>query len=208
MSIALIAAIGCSSSEPTVIEKEVVVEKEVIKEVQVPGETVIVKEEVVREVEVPGETVVVEKEVVKEVEVPGETVVVEKQVEVEVMVTAVPDMMSDEPAYGGTIRFGVIDQGTLDPMLAGLSAGQAPYGELTYDNVVMYWWNGDVTPWAVESWSSADDLSQYTLQRARGNQVPQWRPSHLRRHQVHAGPHQGRRLRFAPQGPDFLYRHD
>ena len=168
MSIALITAIGCSSSEPTVIEKEVVVEKEVIKEVQVPGETVIVKEEVVREVEVPGETVVVEKEVVKEVQVPGETVVVEKQVQVEVMVTAVPDMMGDEPAYGGTIRFGVIDQGTLDPMLAGLSAGQAPYGELTYDNVVMYWWNGDVTPWAVESWSSADDLSQYTFSVREG----------------------------------------
>ena len=68
---------------------------EVIKEVQVPGETVVVKEEVVKEVMVPGETVVVEKvvtetvevpgetvtvEVVKEVMVPGETVVVEKEV--------------------------------------------------------------------------------------------------------------------------------
>ena len=66
-----------------------------IKEVQVPGETVVVKEEVVKEVMVPGETVVVEKvvtetvvvpgetvtvEVVKTVEVPGETVVVEKEV--------------------------------------------------------------------------------------------------------------------------------
>ncbi len=166
MSIVALAAIACSSSEPTVIEKEVVVEKEVIKEVQVPGETIVVKEEVVKEIEVPGETIVVEKEVVKEVQLPGETVVVEKQVEV--MVTAVPDMMGDEPAYGGTIRFGVIDQGTLDPMLAGLSAGQAPYGELAYDNVVMYWWNGDITPWAVESWSSTEDLSQYTFNVREG----------------------------------------
>ena len=36
--------------------------------------------EVVREVEVPGETVVIEKEVIREVEVAGETVVVEKVV--------------------------------------------------------------------------------------------------------------------------------
>ena len=58
--------------------------KEVIKEVQVPGETVVVKEEVVKEVMVPGETVVVEKEVVKTVEVPGETVTVEVVKEVQV----------------------------------------------------------------------------------------------------------------------------
>ena len=44
----------------------------------VPGETVT--KEVIKEVEVPGETVVVEKEVVKTVEVPGETVVVTKEV--------------------------------------------------------------------------------------------------------------------------------
>ena len=49
--------------------REVVVEKEVIKEVEVPGETVV--KEVIKIVEVPGETVVVEKEVVKEVSVPG-----------------------------------------------------------------------------------------------------------------------------------------
>ena len=49
----------------------------------VPGETVT--KEVVKEVEVPGETVVVEKEVVKTVEVPGQTVVVEKEVIKEVV---------------------------------------------------------------------------------------------------------------------------
>ena len=54
-------------------------EKEVIREVEVPGETVIVEKEVVREI--PGQRVVVEKEVV--VEVPGETMIVEKEVVVE-----------------------------------------------------------------------------------------------------------------------------
>ena len=81
--------VGACAGETEVVEvtKEVVVEKEVIKEVEVPGETVVVEKEVVKEVEVPGETVVVEKEVIKEVEVPGETVVVEKEVikEVEVV---------------------------------------------------------------------------------------------------------------------------
>ena len=78
--------------------------------------------------------------------------------------TPVPAMaMGDAPVNGGTIRIGMIDQGTLDPMLAGLSQGSAPYGEITYDNATMYWYDGEVTPWAVESWSSSDDLSQYTL---------------------------------------------
>ncbi len=54
-------------SAPEVIEVERVVE--VIKEVQVPGETIVVEKEVVREVQVPGETVVVEKEVIREVAV-------------------------------------------------------------------------------------------------------------------------------------------
>jgi len=54
--------------------------KEVIKEVQVPGETIVVEKEVI--VEVPVEKIVtVEKEII--VEVPGETVIVEKQVVVE-----------------------------------------------------------------------------------------------------------------------------
>ena len=82
--------------------------------------------------------------------------------------TPEPAMTGDMPMAGGTIRVGVIDQGTLDPMLAGLSQGQAPYGELTYDNVTMYWYDGEVTPWAVESWSSTDDLSQYTFKVREG----------------------------------------
>ena len=89
----LAVAAACSSETIEVPGETVVVErrgnqdrrgsgrdrgqKEVIKEVQVPGETVVVKEEVVKEVMVPGETVVVEKVVTETVEVPGETVTVE-----------------------------------------------------------------------------------------------------------------------------------
>ena len=78
-------AFACGGTETIVKEVEVpgetvVVEKEVIKTIEVPGETVV--KEVIKTVEVPGETVV--KEVVKTVEVPGETVVKEviKTVEV------------------------------------------------------------------------------------------------------------------------------
>jgi uncharacterized protein YcfL len=66
---ALAMAIACQS-DPEIVEVEKIVTQEVIKEVQVPGETVVVEKEVVKEVQVPGETVVVEKEVVKEVQVP------------------------------------------------------------------------------------------------------------------------------------------
>ena len=83
----LLAACADSSEapEPKVVEveKEVIVEKEIIKEVPVE---VVVEKEVVREVQVPGGTVVVTQEVIKEVQVPGETVVVTKEVPVEVVV--------------------------------------------------------------------------------------------------------------------------
>ena len=115
----LLAACASESAAPAatpqVVEviKEVVVEKEVVKEVEVPGETVVVEKEVVKEVEVAGETVVVEKEVVKEVEV---EVVVEKEVIKEVVVekeVAVPVKLQEtetivdittKPTYGGTLR--------------------------------------------------------------------------------------------------------
>ena len=57
---------------PVIREVEKIVEVEVIKEVQVPGETIVVEKEVVKQIQVPGETIVVEKEVVREVEVSGE----------------------------------------------------------------------------------------------------------------------------------------
>ena len=53
ISIATFALLaGACSSDPEIVEvvKEVVVEKEVVKEVQVPGETVVVEKEVVKEV--------------------------------------------------------------------------------------------------------------------------------------------------------------
>ena len=77
-------------------------------------------------------------------------------------------MMGDEPTQGGTIRFGMIAFNSLDPMLAGLAQAEAPYGELTHDSITMYWYDGEVTPWAVESWSSTDDLSQYTFKVREG----------------------------------------
>ena len=76
--------------------------------------------------------------------------------------------MGDVPTAGGAIRFGMIAFNSLDPALAGLAQAEAPYGELTYDNITMYWFDGEVTPWAVESWSSADDLSQYTFKVREG----------------------------------------
>ena len=83
LSVALIAA-ACGTERVVEVPVEKVVTQEVIKEVQVPGETVVVEKEVVKTVEVPGETVVVEKEVIKEVQVPGETVVKEVVKEVQV----------------------------------------------------------------------------------------------------------------------------
>ena len=101
MMIVLTLALACSKTEPgaplppapapTAAPQAL---KEVIREVEVPGETIVVEKEViktvevpvevikevVKEVQVPGETVIVEKEVIKTVEVPGETVVVEKEV--------------------------------------------------------------------------------------------------------------------------------
>ena len=102
VAVLTLAAAACTTEvvKEVPVEKIVTVEKEVIKEVEVPGETVVVEKEVIKEVEVPGETVVVEKEVVrevpvevvvekevvKEVKVPGETIIVEKEVVKEVKV--------------------------------------------------------------------------------------------------------------------------
>ncbi len=191
-SLALVFIIAACSSEPAApveiikeVIKEVVVEKEVVKEVQVPGETVVVEKEIVKEVQVAGETVVVEKEVIKEVQVAGETVIVEKIVVKEVQVagetvivekiviaTPVPTEALVAPSgqkYGGTIKLGVMDFGTMDPALMGLSEGSAYYSELTYDNGTVMWFDGDITPWALEAWASNDTLTQYTFKVREGN---------------------------------------
>ncbi len=123
---AMLLALGLAcagQAEPKVVEviKEVVVEREVVKEVQVPGETVVVEKEVVKEVQVPGETVIVEKEVVKTVEVPKE-VVVEKEV-VKTVAGAERVILQEveaadpalTPQYGGTGILLMNDWLNLDP---------------------------------------------------------------------------------------------
>ena len=140
-SLALVFIIAACSSEPAA---PVEIIKEVIKEV------------------------VVEKEVVKEVQVAGETVVVEKIV----IATPVPTEALVAPSgqkYGGTIKLGVMDFGTMDPALMGLSEGSAYYSELTYDNGTVMWFDGDITPWALEAWASNDTLTQYTFKVREGN---------------------------------------
>ena len=126
MMIVLTLALACSKTEPgaplppapapTAAPQAL---KEVIREVQVPGETIVVEKEViktvevpvevikevVKEVQVPGETVVVEKEVIKTVEVPGETVVVEKEVvkTVEVPVEVIKEVVKEVQVPGETV---------------------------------------------------------------------------------------------------------
>ncbi len=116
--------VGACASDPEVIEvvKEVIVEKEVIKEVEVPGETVVVEKEVVKEVMVPGETVVVEKEVIKEV--PVEVTVereVTKVVEVPVDVIVEKEVVKIVEVFKEFLKFGEA------PALAQLvAAGKLP----------------------------------------------------------------------------------
>ena len=93
--LAMATVVACSS-EPEVIETQVVVEKVVDRPVEVIKE-VVVEKQVVTEVEVPGETVVVERQVVKEVMVPGETVVVEKEVQVVVEKEVVKEVEVEVP---------------------------------------------------------------------------------------------------------------
>ena len=151
---ALAFAIACQS-DPEIVTVEKIVTQEVIKEVQVPGETVVVEKQVVKEVQVPGETVVVEKEVVKEVQIPGETVVVtqevvkevEKVVEVEVVrevqlvVTPTPVIIIEAavPAPEPEGEFGVISIAITDvPPGVGLGSSQLA-------DAMHYWGVGEVT---------------------------------------------------------------
>ena len=100
-------------------------------------------------------------EVVKEV--PVEVV---KEVPVMVVATpvvATPLVAPSGQKYGGTAKLGVIDFGTLDPALMGLSEGSAYYAELTYDNAIVTDFDGTLMPWLIESWSANADASQYTF---------------------------------------------
>ena len=168
-SFALVFIIAACTTE---VIKEVPVEviKEVIKEV--PFETEVIKTvEVVKQVVVEK---VVEVEVIKEVAVETEvikTVEVVKEVAVVVIATPVPAtplVASGGQKYGGTIKLGVVDFGTMDPALMGLSEGSNLYSELTYDNAIVSDYDGELMPWALESWSANADASQYTLKVRQG----------------------------------------
>ena len=70
--------------------------------------------------------------------------------------------------YGGTLKIGVVDFGTMDPALMGLSEGSSLYSELTYDKGTVLWYDGALTPWVLESWTTNEDLSQYTFKVRKG----------------------------------------
>ena len=158
----------------------------VVKEVEVPGETVIVEKEVVKEVPVE---VVVEKEVVreviKEVEVPGKTIVVEKEVEVErfneapmltQLVNAgrlppVEDRLPEKsdvlliPAlreigkYGGTLRRVYIGAGDIS-CNAGRMSQISPLRHTSDGNQLM--------PWTFKAFEPNSDGSEWTAHLRKG----------------------------------------
>ena len=86
------------------------------------------------------------------------------------VVRAAPVSGAGGQKYGGTVKIGVIDFGTMDPALMGLSEGSSLYSELTYDNGTVLWYDGAVTPWAIESWETNDDLTRYTFDIRKGIQ--------------------------------------
>jgi len=153
-SFALVFIIAACTTE---VEVPVEVIKEVIKEVPVQTE-VIKTVEVIREVAVEK---LVEVQVIKEVAVEVQKIVFAEPV------PAGPKTTEAGQTFGGTIKFGMIDFGTLDPALMGLSQASSVYSELAYDNATVLWYDGEVTPWVLESWDSSNDLTQYTF-KVRG----------------------------------------
>ena len=111
MAFGLIAAAACGSEDatPVIIEKEVIVEKEVIKEVP---RDVIVEKEVIVEVE---KQVVVEKQVLVEVE---KEVIREVEVIKEVEVEKKGPVIGGVPRSGGVLVYGTCaDIGGLNPQM-------------------------------------------------------------------------------------------
>ena len=81
---------------------------------------------------------------------------------------AVPVAVAEGQKYGGTLKLGVADFGTMDPALMGPSEGSSIYRELTYDNAIVTAYDGTLTPWAIESWSANSDASQYLFTVRQG----------------------------------------
>ena len=79
-----------------------------------------------------------------------------------------PQYASGGQKYGGTLKVGLVDSGSLDPHLAGLSQGESNYSELTYDNLANQGFDGSVIPDLYESWEGNDDLSVYTVKIRQG----------------------------------------
>ncbi|MCH8186401.1 MAG: ABC transporter substrate-binding protein [Chloroflexi bacterium] len=84
------------------------------------------------------------------------------------VVRAAPVAGAAGQKYGGTLKIGIVDFGTMDPALMGLSEGSSLYSELTYDKGTVLWYDGALTPWALESWTSNDDSTQYTFKVRQG----------------------------------------
>jgi len=132
----LAVACGGTAATPTVIEKQVIVEKEVIKEVPVEKQ-VIVDREVIKEVikEVP-----VEKEVIKEVEVVKEIVIRATNTPVP---TATPGAAatpapSQSPVYGSHVNMrAYADTKDWDPLGSSSLSSVISYSQL-YNQVVQY----------------------------------------------------------------------
>ncbi len=147
--------VACEA-ETIVKEVEVEVIKEVVKEV--PVEKIIEKEGAVRTVV---EEVEVVKEVVKEV---IKEVAVEVEKEVVVVATPIPVIVGEGgQRYGGTLKFGTVDFGAMDPAIMGLSTGSAMYSNHTYDNLTEPWYDGAIVNRLAENWSANEDLSVYTI---------------------------------------------
>ena len=169
----LVLAVACGDdATPVVIEKEVIVEKEVIKEVRV--EVVVIKEvPVVKEVV---KEVVVEKQVVKEV--PKEVVVerevvkeVIKEVQVLVTPTPVPSRFAvvADAVYGGIVNMSShLDLRGWDPHKYGGNQDIQANG-LSYNQLVEY---DPLNPSAIigdlaADWDVSDDFLQYTFRIER-----------------------------------------
>ena len=179
MSSFMIISIAAFSIFMTACEAETIVkEVQVIKEVQVEVPVEVIKEvyrdkegavrtrevEVVKEV--AGETVIKEivKEVIKEVEVKVE-------VEKEVIVVATPMPVitgAGGQKYGGTLKFGTVDFGAMDPAIMGLSTGSGMYSNHAYDSLTEPWYDGAIVNRLAETWSANDDLSVYTFNLRQG----------------------------------------